>query len=101
MGALRWPVARRVFHSRVVCRVRQTCVIRRPDTFDTGPRFLPRSNLLPGGSSMFDAWLSAVLLSVESSAVITLRLLKIAGGGRDAFTEASLPCFAMWSSQAS
>ena len=39
---------------------------------------------------MLEAWLSAVMLTVESSNVVCLRLMKIAGGGGDAYAEASL-----------
>jgi len=39
---------------------------------------------------MFDAWFSGFLLAVECSAVVNMRLLKLAGGGNDAFSEASL-----------
>lgn len=39
---------------------------------------------------MFQAWLSAVMLAVESNDVVRLRLMKIAGGGGDAYDEAAL-----------
>ena len=39
---------------------------------------------------MFDAWLSAAMLALECSAVVNLRLMKIAEGGSDAYAEASL-----------
>ncbi len=41
---------------------------------------------------MFQAWFSAVSLAFESNEVIRLRLARIAGGGSDAYDEASL----MW-----
>ena len=39
---------------------------------------------------MFEAWLSTLMLFVESNNVVGLRLAKIAGGGSDAYAEASL-----------
>ena len=39
---------------------------------------------------MFKSWMSALMLAVESNNVVRLRLWKLAGGGSDAFTEASL-----------
>ena len=39
---------------------------------------------------MFEAWMSALMLAVESNNVVRLRLWKLAGGGGDAITETSL-----------
>jgi len=39
---------------------------------------------------MFEAWMSTLMLFVESNNVVGLRLAKIAGGGSDAYAEASL-----------
>ncbi len=39
---------------------------------------------------MFDTWLSAVMLIVESNNVVGLRLLRLAGGGAAAHDEAAL-----------
>jgi hypothetical protein len=39
---------------------------------------------------MLEAWLSAVMLAVESSEVVSLRLMKISQGGGDAYSEAAL-----------
>jgi hypothetical protein len=39
---------------------------------------------------MLDAWMSALMLVVESNNVIGLRLAKFASGGSDAYDEASL-----------
>jgi hypothetical protein len=39
---------------------------------------------------MLDAWISALMLVVESNNVVGLRLLKIAGGGSEAYAEAGL-----------
>ena len=39
---------------------------------------------------MFDAWLSAAMLTLECIAVVNLRLMKIGGGGSGAYAEASL-----------
>jgi hypothetical protein len=39
---------------------------------------------------MLEAWLSAVMLAVESSEVVSLRMMKISQGGGDAYSEAAL-----------
>ena len=39
---------------------------------------------------MLDAWMSALMLVAESNTVIGLRLVKLASGGSDSFSEASL-----------
>ena len=39
---------------------------------------------------MLDAWMSALMLAIESNNVVGLRLLKLAGGGSDAYAEGSL-----------
>jgi len=39
---------------------------------------------------MLDAWMSALMLAIESGNVIGLRLMKIAAGGVDANVETSL-----------
>ena len=39
---------------------------------------------------MFETWMSTLMLFVESNNVVGLRLAKIAGGGSDAYAEASL-----------
>jgi len=42
-----------------------------------------------GGPTLFP-WYAATILAIESNGVIALRLLKIAGGGREARDEADL-----------
>ena len=39
---------------------------------------------------MFETWMSALMLAVESNNVVRLRVLKIANGGSDAYAEATL-----------
>ena len=41
---------------------------------------------------MLDAWFSAMMLAVECSAVVNMRLIKIARGGSEAYAEATLMC---------
>jgi hypothetical protein len=39
---------------------------------------------------MLNTWLSAVMLSFEASTVVRLRILKMSGGGTEAYDEAQL-----------
>ena len=58
--------------------------------FVSGARSVHGSIPVRGGCWMLDAWMSALMLAIESNNVVELRLLKIAGGGSDAYAEASL-----------
>ena len=68
----------------------QVTATEKVEPFVSGGRSVHRSVPLRGGCWMLDTWMSALMLAMESNNVVGLRLLKLAGGGSDAYAEASL-----------